>query len=82
MYNLIRFYNQNRKKIFKIILIIVLIIAGIQLLNYFAKRGSSSKNDNIMVNADYYGKEVVSDKSAISGNSVPNKKLKNDYLNM
>lgn len=78
MYNLIRFYNQNRKKIFKIILIIVLIIAGIQLLNYFAKRGSSSKNDNIMVNADYYGKEVISDKSAISGNSVPNKKLKNE----
>ena len=43
MYNLIRFYNQNRKKIFKIILIIVLIIGLIQLFNYFAKISSKNK---------------------------------------
>ena len=44
MYKLIRFYNQNRKKIFKIILIIVLIIGLIQLLNYFAKNPQNKGN--------------------------------------
>ena len=37
MYNLIRFYNRNKRTIIKIILIIALIIVIIQLFNNFYK---------------------------------------------
>lgn len=80
MYKLIRFYNQNRKKIFKIILIIVLIIAIIQLLNYFAKNKTKEKteeNSNTISNINNQ-QELLSNKSAISGENVPETKLKND----
>jgi len=75
MYNLIRFYNQNRKKIFKIILIIVLIIGGIQLFNYFAKQSNNSKyeqknvinnNTNSVINDKNESQELISNKSLIS----------------
>ena len=73
MYKLIRFYNQNREKVFKIILIIVFIIGIIQLLNYFAKKNQNSNNNiqknNIITNSESK-QELVSNKSAISGESV------------
>ena len=84
MYNLIRFYNQNRKKIFKIILIIVFIIGMIQLLNYFAKNPQLMKNNgqvlpnNIIVNNNKVDSQLVSDKSLISGERVPTEKLETD----
>lgn len=81
MYNLIRFYNQNRKKIFKIILIIVLIIGIIQLLNYFIKINKENSNNmqsNIVENNTDNYKKIVSNKSAISGNNVSSTKLKKD----
>lgn len=81
MYKLIRFYNQNRKKIFKIILIIVLIIGLIQLLNYFAKNPQNKGNiqqGNIITINNRVNDELVSDKSIISGQSVGTTKLKED----
>ncbi len=83
MYKLIRFYNQNRKKIFKIILIIVLIIGLIQLLNYFAKQSNNiDKNDyeqkNIVNTNNEKNQDIISNKSLVSGSIVSNEKLKKD----
>ena len=50
MYKLIRFYNQNRRKILMTILIIVFILGIIQLLNYFTKinkEQQENQNSNI-----------------------------------
>lgn len=80
MYKLIRFYNQNRKKIFKIILIIVFLFGILQLLNFFAK----TKNDNdiegnvVIQSNNQYSNSVISNKSAVSGKNVSNAKLNDD----
>lgn len=78
MYNLIRFYNQNRRKIIEIILIIVFIILIIQLLNYFSKKeNNNNENNNIIIKSNY-DQEVISDKSAISGSKISGNKLNED----
>lgn len=80
---LIRFYNQNRKGIFKIIAVIAFFIILIQLLNYIVKRQneinadqsisgiSSSKADIITTNTI----SKASNTSAISGKEVDSSKL-------
>lgn len=80
MYRIIRFFNQNRKKIYKVILIIVFIIGIIQLLNALAKIENNSKSSNsttsdtnILDNS--FNKEVLSDKSAVTGKHVQTSKL-------
>ena len=78
MYNLIRFYNQNRKKIIKIILVIVFIIGLIQLLDFFSKRENKNEEVSNEINNTKYSNTVISDKSAISGSSVSENKLKKD----
>lgn len=80
MYKLIRFYNQNRKTIFKIILIIVLAIGLLQLINYFIKMKNKEEIDssNIISTKNNVNSELVSDKSLISGGSVSSTKLKRD----
>lgn len=80
MYKLIRFYNQNRRKILIIILIIVFIIAIIQILNYFAKNKENENNTKKNSTSTNYSnvQELVSDKSAISGQSISENKLKED----
>lgn len=83
MYKLIRFYNQNRKKIFKIILIIVFIIGIIQLLNWLTKVKNSNKTqnnviqNNTVINSSSQ-KELVSNKSGVSGEKVSDYKLEKD----
>lgn len=79
MYKLIRFYNQNRRKILITILIIVFILGIIQLLNYFSKINVIGKETpNITVNNAETNQGLVSDKSAISGQSVSSTKLEKD----
>lgn len=84
MYRLIRFYNQNRKKIFKIILIIVFIIAIIQLLNFLEKLNNEKNTvqNSIIANNNKIDTEqgtgLVTNKSAISGDSIPDVKLKRE----
>lgn len=80
MYNLIRFFNQNRRKIIIIILFIVFLLGIIQLLNYFAKKenmSTTSKNESITENS-VIKNEVVSQKSVISGTNISKKDLKKD----
>ena len=61
MYNLIRFYNQNRKKIIKIILVIVFIIGLIQLLDFFSKRENKNEEVSNEINNTKYSNTVISD---------------------
>lgn len=80
MYNLIRFFNQNRRKIIIIILFIVFLLVIIQLLNYFAKKENNTnntKNESISENL-IIKNEVVSQKSAISGTNISTKSLKKE----
>ena len=84
MYKLIRFYNQNRKAIWKFILIIALIIATIQLINYFIAKNSNnqgnktiSQDNNIDdINRDLNSVYVSDDKSQISGKEINETVLK------
>lgn len=80
MYKLIRFYNQNRRRFWTIILIIVFIICIIQLLNYFTKvNKEQQRNQNItVIESNTNNQGVVSDKSVVSGQSVSSTKLKKD----
>ena len=79
MYKLIRFYNQNKKKILKTILIIVFILILIRLLNYLSGININGggiqyiEQDN---NEIYQG--LISDKSAISGKTISHSELKKD----
>ena len=80
MYKLIRFYNQNRRKILMTILIIVFILGIIQLLNYFTKinkEQQENQNSNITENSDI-NRELVSNKSAVFGDTVSSSNLKSD----
>lgn len=79
MYKLIRFYNQNRRRILITILIIVFILGIIQLLNYFSKINITAREtQRLEVNNTEANKELVSDKSAISGQSISSTQLKRD----
>lgn len=83
MYNLIRFYNQNRKKIFKIILIIVFIFGILQLLNYLTrikidKSMSDVANKTYSSVANNETNTLISDKSSISDSTISSSKLQKD----
>lgn len=80
MYKLIRIFNQNRRKILIVILIIVFVIFIIQLLNYFAqnKQNNYNKQNNIIMKNTNNTGELISNKSAISGENVSENKLKKD----
>lgn len=82
MYKLMRFYNRNRKKIFRIILIIVFIFVILKLLNYFTKIKANKKIEETVNNIDNSlttnNSTLISDKSSISGSSIQSSKLKKD----
>lgn len=82
MYKLMRFYNRNRKKIFRIILIIVFIFVILKLLNYFTKIKANKKIEETVNNIDNSlttnNSTLMSDKSSISGSSIQSSKLKKD----
>lgn len=82
MYKLIRFYNQNRKKIWTIILIIVFLLVLLQLLNMLARNNNSIDNLNLEINnnkntntSTKENKTVISDKSSVTGTSIPQSAL-------
>lgn len=64
MRNILHFYYQNRKKIWAIILVIVIIIGLIRLLNYIVGHKSPDSNNNI-----YQDNNIIKD---INGNSSTN----------
>ena len=79
MYKLIRFYNQNRNQIIKIILIIVFILGIIQLLNYLVSRNGSNNNIQAnMINNNNMRQEIASNKSLVTGQTLPTTSLKSD----
>ena len=79
MYNLIRFYNQNRKKIWRIVIIIASAILLLQLINYWYGHRENKVNDeninmqNVVSKSDEV--EVTSQKSTVAGERVLNDKL-------
>ena len=82
MYKIIRFYNQNRKQIIRVIAIITFIIILIQMLNYIYKNKTDNNNqinisENKNSNIGNFG-TIVSNKSAITYTKVDNEKLNDD----
>ena len=77
MYKLIRFYNQNRKMIVKIILVIVFVLGIIQVLNFLAKnnRLNTTVTENNTSNIE---NAVISDKSAVGGKQISISKINSD----
>ncbi len=78
MYRFIRFFNQNRGTIIKVILIIVFILVLIQLLNLYSKtRNSNNKNviSDEKSNVLSENNALVSDESLISGGKISEKVL-------
>ena len=79
MYRLIRFYNQNRRRILIIILIIVFILGIIQLLNYFSRMKIAKEDkQNTLIENTEINKDVVSEKSLISGQNVSDTQLNSE----
>lgn len=78
MYKLIRFYNQNRKAIWKFILVIALIIVTIQLLNYLVSKSSNNQINNTLgktnkldkINDNLNSVYITDNKTQISGQNV------------
>lgn len=91
MNNLIRFYNQNRRKIFRIIIIIIFLFLLLQLCNFLAKEKNDVSNDNVNKNSTKTEQKtdntMLSDQSLTSGKQLSNEKLKkasniiNEFLN-
>lgn len=81
MNNLIRFYNQNRRKIFRIIIIIIFLFLLLQLCNFLAKEKGNVDNENASKNSKKIEQEtsntMVTDQSLTSGKQLTNEKLKN-----
>ena len=82
MYKIIRFYNQNRKQIIRVIAIITFIIVLIQMLNYIYKNKTDNNNQNYISenansNIGNFG-TIVSNKSAITDTKIDTEKLEDD----
>lgn len=76
--NIIRLYNQNRRKIFNIIFIVASIIFAIQLVNYLVKK-YNYQNPNGEINSSSTGGTTTinqSQQSAISSSMVSDKVYK------
>lgn len=85
MRNIIRFYNQNRKSIWILALIIFFLIIILQVINYFVGVNQENKNkekQEILQNTQSIQNNldssviIQSNESAISGEGVSNKNLK------
>lgn len=77
MSRFMRWYNQNRKTVWKVIAIVVIIIVVIQLINYFyrvqnEKELSSNNNEiqNTTINNDYNSVTIREDTSSLTGERI------------
>lgn len=79
MYKFMRYFNQNRKTIYKFILIIVFVLLVIKLFNTMAFQQRQNKFNNVNSlqndNIDIQNTSVISNESAIGGGQVNTKKL-------
>lgn len=84
MYKLMRYYNQNRKAIWQIILIIALVILVIQLINSFVKSSMQKENsisikeENVIdnINNNLNSVYVEDNKTSLSGENISSSVLK------
>ena len=67
--NIVRFYNQNRRKIWRAILIIASFIILIRLLNFLAIRNANDEDNRIYTSSEKGVNNVPSNTTAISNNS-------------
>lgn len=74
--NIIRFYNQNRKQIFILILIIASIIFGIQLLNYLVIKNNEKEFSSGLSSSTIGATTYNPQQSAISSSNVSNEVYK------
>ncbi len=81
MQKFMRFFNQNRKDILKVVLIIVSIIGILQLLNYIAKQQNEEQLKNGNINniienniVKYNNVNLETEKSALSGQKISKQK--------
>ncbi len=81
MFNLVRWYNQNRGKFWLTILIIIGIIFFIQVINNFYKNKDTNRDEVNMSSTttnNEIGGKIESSTSLIEGSGVSNKKLEKD----
>ena len=83
MNSFIRYYNQNRKKIWGIVIIIASAILVIQVINFFVKRGTEEE----IANANNITQEpkiqtnsstVTTNRSVVTGQSISQEKLQRE----
>lgn len=77
MRKLIKYFNQNRKKILLIILIIVFLIIFVRVLSYSIKINEQEKNNNIS-NTDINKDTSIPDEAIISGSEISEGKATED----
>ena len=77
--NIVRLYNQNRKKFWRAILIIASLIILLRFLNYYSR---SSSNPNLREQEPTQNTTLIPDSSAVSnysvitGGNIPQKNLR------
>lgn len=80
--NLIRYYNQNRKKIWGILIIIFFAFILLQLFSYIhretnKKKLSTTNFINIETNVNTNNTKLISTESAVTGETMTNEEIKN-----
>lgn len=79
MNRLVRFYNRNRKEIWKVIGIIVLIIFVLQMLNYVAKKkkveNNIENNSTQSIEQQYNNIKIKSDESVLTGEKMSQEEI-------
>ena len=72
MYNIKRLYNQNKKKIWRIILIVTCLFILIQVLNYLARNNIKNEKDEDEITETQLinNSSFISSKSLVSGNNI------------
>lgn len=69
---LIRFYNQNKRQIIRTLLFVAVVIAIIQLANYFVKKNNEDKAISNITNSSTSTGESLQTKSIISETTISN----------
>lgn len=77
MKKLIRYFNQNRKKILLILLIIVFLIILVRVLNYIVKTNIQEENNNIS-NTNTNRDTSIPGEAIISGEEIPEEEARED----
>ena len=77
MNKLIKYFNQNRKKILLIVLIIVLLIILTRVLNYFARLNAQEEN-NRLFSQNIDRDTSIPDEAIVSGTEITEEEAKED----